>query len=37
MIPNILEVSIGHALMAEALEMGLSNTVKAYLNILSRT
>ncbi len=37
MIPNILEVSIGHALMAEALEMGLSNTVKAYLDILSRT
>jgi pyridoxine 5-phosphate synthase len=34
-IPGILEVSIGHALMAEALEMGLFNTVKAYLNILS--
>lgn len=36
-IPGILEVSIGHALMAEALEMGLSNTVKAYLAILSPT
>ena len=36
-IPNILEVSIGHALMAEALEMGLHNTVKAYLKILSST
>lgn len=36
-IPGILEVSIGHALIAEALEMGLSNTVKAYLEILSRT
>ncbi|TAF57106.1 MAG: pyridoxine 5'-phosphate synthase [Oscillatoriales cyanobacterium] len=34
-IPDILEVSIGHALIAEALEMGLSNTVKAYLKILS--
>ncbi|NJR67174.1 MAG: pyridoxine 5'-phosphate synthase [Leptolyngbyaceae cyanobacterium CRU_2_3] len=33
-IPGILEVSIGHALMAEALEMGLFNTVKTYLNIL---
>ncbi len=33
-IPNILEVSIGHALMAEALEFGLANTVKEYLNIL---
>jgi len=30
-IPNILEVSIGHALIADALEMGLFNTVKAYL------
>ena len=36
-IPNILEVSIGHALTAEALEMGLSNTVKQYLKILSQT
>lgn len=34
-IPNILEVSIGHALTAEALEMGLHNTVKEYLKILS--
>lgn len=36
LVPNVLEVSIGHALMAEALEMGLSQTVKAYLEILSR-
>ncbi|HEY9634393.1 MAG TPA: pyridoxine 5'-phosphate synthase [Coleofasciculaceae cyanobacterium] len=36
-IPKILEVSIGHALMAEALEMGLFDTVKAYLKILSQT
>jgi pyridoxine 5-phosphate synthase len=33
-IPGVLEVSIGHALIGEALEMGLSNTVKAYLEIL---
>jgi pyridoxine 5-phosphate synthase len=33
-IPGILEVSIGHALTAEALEMGLANTVKEYLKIL---
>ena len=36
-IPNVLEVSIGHALMAEALEIGLSNTVQAYLEILAQT
>lgn len=35
-VPKVLEVSIGHALMAEALEMGLSSTVKAYLKILSQ-
>jgi pyridoxine 5-phosphate synthase len=36
-IPDILEVSIGHALIAEALEMGLSATVQAYLNILKQS
>jgi pyridoxine 5-phosphate synthase len=36
-ILGILEVSIGHALIAEALEMGLFNTVKEYLKILSKT
>jgi len=35
-VPGILEVSIGHALIAEALEMGLYNTVKAYLKVLAR-
>jgi pyridoxine 5-phosphate synthase len=35
-IPGILEVSIGHALIAEALEMGLPATVKAYLKILAQ-
>lgn len=35
-IPNILEVSIGHALTAEALEMGFAKTVREYLKILSQ-
>jgi pyridoxine 5-phosphate synthase len=34
-VPGVLEVSIGHALIADALEMGLYNTVKEYLKILS--
>ncbi len=34
-IPNILEVSIGHALIADALELGLTNAVKAYLHELA--
>ena len=29
-IPDILELSIGHALVSDALNMGLSNAVKAY-------
>jgi len=33
-IGGILEVSIGHALIAEALEMGLDRTVREYLRIL---
>lgn len=33
-IPNLLEVSIGHALTADALEMGYANAVKAYLKAL---
>jgi pyridoxine 5-phosphate synthase len=33
-IPGILEVSIGHALVADALNMGLTNTVHAYLKVL---
>jgi len=36
-IPGILEVSIGHALISEALEMGLFNTVREYVKILSQT
>jgi pyridoxine 5-phosphate synthase len=34
-IPGLAEVSIGHALIGEALYQGLTNTVKAYLEILS--
>ncbi len=34
-IPGVQEVSIGHALVADALEMGMDNAVKAYLDILS--
>jgi pyridoxine 5-phosphate synthase len=33
-IPHILEVSIGHALIADALEMGLFQAVKEYLHVL---
>jgi len=36
-IPGILEVSIGHALIADALDMGISNAVGAYLRILEST
>ena len=36
-IPNILEVSIGHALTAEALEMGFAQTVKEYIKILDKS
>ena len=32
---GILEVSIGHALIADAIEMGLFNAIKEYLKILS--
>ena len=30
-IPNIAEVSIGHALVSDALELGMFNAVQAYL------
>ena len=33
-IPNLLEVSIGHALICEALYMGLENVIKQYLQKL---
>jgi len=33
-IPNLLEVSIGHALISDALYLGLQNTVAMYLRCL---
>jgi pyridoxine 5-phosphate synthase len=36
-VPGVLEVSIGHALIADALEMGLYNAVKEYLKVLGRS
>ena len=33
-VPGLLEVSIGHALIADALEVGLQDAVRAYLEIL---
>jgi pyridoxine 5-phosphate synthase len=33
-IPGLLEVSIGHALICDALYLGLENTVKMYLHQL---
>ena len=34
-IPNLLEVSIGHALISDALYLGLENTIQLYLKQLS--
>jgi pyridoxine 5''-phosphate synthase (EC 2.6.99.2) len=33
-IPTIDEVSIGHALISDALYLGLENTIKAYKDCL---
>ena len=33
-IPNLLEVSIGHALICDALYLGLENTIQMYLRAL---
>jgi pyridoxine 5-phosphate synthase len=35
-VPQLLEVSIGHALLAYSLESGLGNAVSAYLVVLAR-
>ncbi len=35
-VPGILEVSIGHALVADALEAGLAATVRAYLAAIAK-
>jgi pyridoxine 5-phosphate synthase len=36
-VPNVLEVSIGHALIADALEFGLGETVRKYLEAIRRS
>ena len=36
-VPGVLEVSIGHALIADALEFGLAETVRAYRRCISRS
>jgi len=36
-IPELLEVSIGHALISDALYLGMSNAVKMYRNCLSNS
>ena len=36
-VPGVLEVSIGHALIGEALHAGLDATVRAYLRIIAGT
>jgi len=36
-VPHIAEVSIGHALIAEALELGMPATVQAYLQCLRQS
>ena len=35
-VPGVLEVSIGHALIADALELGYAATVQAYLDCIRR-
>ncbi|MBV8033858.1 pyridoxine 5'-phosphate synthase [Roseateles sp.] len=34
-VPGVLEASIGHALVADALELGYAETVKAYLRVIA--
>ena len=34
-ISNLLEVSIGHALISDSLYLGLQNTVQMYLRLLA--
>ena len=35
-MPGVLEVSIGHALIADALELGYAATVRSYLASIDR-
>jgi pyridoxine 5-phosphate synthase len=34
-VPGVLEVSIGHALIADALELGMAETVRAYMRVIA--
>ena len=34
-VPGVLEVSIGHALVSDALELGYEETVRAYLRCIA--
>ena len=36
-VPHVLEVSIGHALICDALYFGLHNTIQMYLHALNQT
>ena len=36
-VPGVLEVSIGHALIGEALHAGLDATVRRYLEVIATT
>ena len=33
-IPNLLEVSIGHAIICESIYLGLENVIPMYLNLI---
>ncbi|MGO4780609.1 pyridoxine 5'-phosphate synthase, partial [Lysobacter sp. 2RAB21] len=35
-VPQVLEVSIGHALISEALYAGLDATVRAYVEVIAK-
>ncbi len=35
-VPGVAEVSIGHALIADALELGCAETVRGYLRCIAR-
>ncbi|MBL4575776.1 MAG: pyridoxine 5'-phosphate synthase [Opitutaceae bacterium] len=36
-IPSILEVSIGHALIVEAIDMGFEQTVRSYIQVIEKS
>jgi pyridoxine 5'-phosphate synthase PdxJ len=36
-VPNVLEVSIGHALVCESFDYGLESTIDRYLAIITET